>query len=289
MTTDRRIISFAQAEGIQPLPGPLSPKEMSPSLTASLWRCVHWHMSNDVGDSRGMGGPARMRANWNNIMRSWHVDHLHGLIDEYSDVAAKLIAIAKSTITSNDYVKVFDFIQFILRHRNCPNGFTAGIDAILEKQQAAYRIIDMTVMPIASEHEAVMVAKTFADLAQSEFGGARAHLRAAAVLIDSGAFSDSVRESIHAVEAVAKKLAPEMSTLPNALNILAKKGHIHPALRGGFDKLYAYTSDQDGIRHALTEDSANVDSTDALYMFGACASFISYLIGKARSANIPLT
>jgi hypothetical protein len=47
--------------------------------------------------------------------------------------------------------------------------------------------------------------------------------------------------------------------------------------------LYAYTSDEKGIRHALIDDSAaKVDETDALFMFGACAAFVSYLIGKAR-------
>jgi hypothetical protein len=31
---------------------------------------------------------------------------------------------------------------------------------------------------------------------------------------------------------------------------------------------------------------ANVDETDALFMIGACAAFVSYLIGKARSADL---
>ena len=63
---------------------------------------------------------------------------------------------------------------------------------------------------------------------------------------------------------------------------------IHPALEAGFQKLYAYTSDEHGIRHALNRDGANVDEADAIFMLGACASFVSYLIGKARGGGLPL-
>jgi hypothetical protein len=57
-------------------------------------------------------------------------------------------------------------------------------------------------------------------------------------------------------------------------------------MTNGFDALYAYTSDESGIRHALLEASANVDETDALFMLGSSASFVSYLVGKARLAGL---
>lgn len=38
-----------------------------------------------------------------------------------------------------------------------------------------------------------------------------------------------------------------------------------------------------GLRHPLLNDAkANVDESDALFMIGARASFVSYLIGKTR-------
>jgi hypothetical protein len=47
------------------------------------------------------------------------------------------------------------------------------------------------------------------------------------------------------------------------------------------------TSDEKGIRHPLLDDgTAKVDETDALFMLGACAAFVSYLINKARSAKL---
>jgi hypothetical protein len=58
-------------------------------------------------------------------------------------------------------------------------------------------------------------------------------------------------------------------------------------MKAGFNSLYGYTSDEQGIRHAhLNEPTAQPDETDALFMIGACAAFVSYLIGKARSAGL---
>jgi hypothetical protein len=47
------------------------------------------------------------------------------------------------------------------------------------------------------------------------------------------------------------------------------------------------TSDEKGIRHALLDEPvARVDETDALYLLGSCAAFVSYLINKARQAGL---
>jgi hypothetical protein len=58
-------------------------------------------------------------------------------------------------------------------------------------------------------------------------------------------------------------------------------------MKAAFNSLYGYTSDKQGIRHAyLNEPGLNPDETDALFMIGACAAFVSYLINKARSAGL---
>jgi hypothetical protein len=61
---------------------------------------------------------------------------------------------------------------------------------------------------------------------------------------------------------------------------------MHPAFKKALLSLYGYTSDEAGIRHALLEDEARVDMHDALFMLGACASFATFLIGKARTAGM---
>jgi hypothetical protein len=45
--------------------------------------------------------------------------------------------------------------------------------------------------------------------------------------------------------------------------------------------LYGYSSDEEGVRHALVfKEEAQVDEADALFMLGACASFVSYLLAR---------
>jgi hypothetical protein len=102
----------------------------------------------------------------------------------------------------------------------------------------------------------------------------------------AGRYADSLRESIHSVESTARVLEPSGS-LSGALARLEKKANIHGALKQGFNSLYGYSSDEQGVRHALLDaGDANVDEADALFMFGACAAFVSYLINKARAAGL---
>ena len=102
-----------------------------------------------------------------------------------------------------------------------------------------------------------------------------------------GNYAASIRESIHAVEAAARVLEPGAQTLGPGLSKLEKSMRIHPALGKGFGSLYGFTNDEKGIRHALLDEPvAQVDETDALYMLGSCAAFVSYLINRARQAGL---
>ncbi len=54
---------------------------------------------------------------------------------------------------------------------------------------------------------------------------------------------------------------------------------LHPAMRISFEKLYAYTSDGDGIRHAIFDDP-KVTHGDAKYFLVSCSAFINFVIEK---------
>ena len=66
---------------------------------------------------------------------------------------------------------------------------------------------------------------------------------------------------------------------------LAGKSEIHGSLMAGFLKLYGYTSDEDGIRHAIL-DEPNVGLVEAKYMLVSCSAFVNYLIEKAAAAGL---
>ena len=120
---------------------------------------------------------------------------------------------------------------------------------------------------------------------ESGMEGASTHLHQAAEHIKARQYGDSIADSIHAVVSVACVIAQkENASLGQALDSLEKANLLkHPALKNAFKKLYGYTSDEPGIRHALFDkDAPNVGLDEAVFMFGACASFAAYLVNKHR-------
>ena len=165
-----------------------------------------------------------------------------------------------------------------------------AIQKLLEKHGAAYRL-DVEeghrwwFYPCECDEHASATAEALETLRTGGFESAKRHLRNAADHINSGRHGNAVAESIHAVESVARKINPEAKTLTPALKSLQDRGLLrHSALRQAFEKLYGYTSDEQGIRHAqIDEGEANVGLDESLFMFGACAAFAGYLARKDRA------
>ncbi len=239
-----------------------------------------------------MGGGSWVGEPWHTILYDRYVHILYQMADEFDAKYRVQHAMVKVIFTDADYVGIFSFVQFVLRHPRCPFALDEEVKRVLKRARAAYTVLDRdTIFPIATPEEGKAIEKAFADLDAHELNGARAHLRAAGELINKGDFAGSVRESIHAVEAVARVLDPKASSgLAPALAALEKKGAIHGGLKAGFGSIYGYTSDAKGVRHSLVDEpKATVDQHDAVFMLGACASFTTYLIGKATDAGISLS
>jgi hypothetical protein len=281
---ERKTLSFEEAEGVEPLPAQLKLKEVSPRLRAALWRVVH----DSLREARiwvDYAPAPTLRKPWVDILRDIYTYRYHRMT--FTNHADQLIAEVQAIFEDGDYVAIFGWLQWVLRRQDRPFQFSEKIDHALRFGRAAYRVLDrVTIVPIGFEAELVTTRRAFADLAATEFHGARAHLHAAATELTAGHNADSIRESIHSVESVVRVLEPK-GDFAKALSKLDAKIKIHDAMKIGFTKLYGFTSDEQGIRHPLLEGSvANVDETDALFMFGACAAFVSYLINKARAAGL---
>lgn len=99
-------------------------------------------------------------------------------------------------------------------------------------------------------------------------------------------YRNSIKESISAVEAICKAIADdENATLGKALKVVKDKVGLHRGLEEGFLRIYGYTNDADGIRHALM-DEPNVSSEDARFMLVSCSAFANYLTEKAQKAGV---
>jgi hypothetical protein len=286
----RRGLSFAQAEGLEPLPAQLKRTEVPKKLAALVWAALHREITAHVGTSKLTGLKLVKDQPWGRIFKDFFLLREHGAVDELTSASIWdyiFVNIKPIVLYSSNYATFYELLQFILRHEQCPPRFADEIDSCLRLAGAPFRLVNRdTFVPVASPEEAAAVERAFTDTSAKGLAGANSHLRSAAEALTARQYTDSIRESIHAVESTARTLAPSGS-LSDALAILEKSIAIHGGLKKGFNSIYGYTSDEKGIRHPLLEkDAANVDETDALFMFSTCAAFISYLVGKARSAGL---
>ena len=154
---------------------------------------------------------------------------------------------------------------------------------IFKKHHLAYTIYNGKIEPISNEFEGKTYVAALDETRDTAQLGAHSHLLKAGEQINHQKWADSVRESISAVEAVCRQIVGENATLGSALKKIEKNYPLHPAFKKALSELYGFTSDENGIRHSLLDKSnAAVDEADALFMLGACASFVSYLLSRTR-------
>jgi hypothetical protein len=281
---DRKRLTFEQAEGAEPLPSQLKLGEISPELRSRLWAIFH----DLLAEARADYPHDALDGELVQVLRDWHVVRRFRAADEFNPSYQHWVERLKPIFLEGHYTKMLGFVQWVLRHEDKPLLLERDVANALRKSRSAYAVFEGdAIVPIGSDAERETLGRAFADVAASEFNGARMHLRNAGSELMASNYGPSIRESIHAVEAVARVLEPGTQTLGPALSKLEKSVRIHPALAKGFSSLYGFTSDEKGIRHALLDEPvAQVDETDALYMLGSCAAFVSYLINKARQAGL---
>ncbi|UPT65928.1 MAG: hypothetical protein M0D57_15640 [Sphingobacteriales bacterium JAD_PAG50586_3] len=191
--------------------------------------------------------------------------------------------------------KWYEFIEFSLKNHNSildkkENLFIDEVNSVLISEFSSYRIVGGEFIEITSEGEIKEVESALENT--SKLSGVKAHLNSALSLMADRTnpdYRNSIKESISAVESLCKIIANSpKATLGTALNILEKQGfEIHGALKDGFSKLYGYTSDGDGIRHSMLEEST-ISQEDARYWLISCSTFINYLIAKAEKGGVKL-
>ena len=183
------------------------------------------------------------------------------------------------------WFEVYDFIEFIAEHgpSESKQKFIKGVNMFLERENSAYRFVDDRIAEIASAEEINEVE--IATEGAADFKGVQTHLKTALALLadrKNPNYRNSIKESISAVESLAKQLAgDEKGTLGAVLDTLEKRKQLHPAMKKAFSSLYGYTSDGDGIRHALLEES-HLTQADARFMLICCSAFINFSIAAVE-------
>ena len=284
----RKATSFRQAEGIEKMPSALKWGELDKDLRLELWNVFHgWLESYRI---RSLDG---LRLDIANQVAQVLRKCLRIPVDEALGVSRSLSRLQgsiKEILLGSDYGDCLELIQTTAREFADDRLLLKGLEQAFAHPTSAYAIAGPppTIVPKGLEIEGRSTDQDLKAIGASPLKGALAHLLSGAAAINRGEPRDSIREAIHAVESAAKQITgQEKATLPDALKLLEREKGLHPALREALSRLYGYTSDEKGIRHALLEsDNKDVGTDEALFMFSACAAFVSFLARKFPDKDV---
>lgn len=278
-------ITFSQRYGYDPLPKPMQLEELSSDLRREIYNVVRGTLSSWAHDLQGYSYfDTQIKP-----FLQWLWGRLLEKPEDEIDVSYnEIMAVFKSWILYEPFNKVFDLIEQ-LQYWQRGERIVENFRELFEVHMVAYYFSKdppYQIMPRSNVAQGEATEQAIEAVRNSGMKGADTHLRRSVEHLNTQKYADSMRESIHAVESVARKICPKDNTLNDALNRLERNGVvIHKALRQAFQKLYAYSSDEQGVRHSLLEGEANVGLDEALFMFGACASFAAFLVAKHQEYN----
>ena len=187
-------------------------------------------------------------------------------------------------IIQYDYADIFTFIEGIIKfldiadkatynRYNYKNEYIEAISNVFKKENVNYRIINEKITDIVDEQQISSIEETLNNPYKEV---SRHYSKAIEQLYSLKDFDNSIKESISSVEAMCQILTKNSkATLGDALKSLKDK--IHPAMKGAFEKLYGYTSDANGIRHANGLGEGDSTFEEAKYMLISCSAFVNYL------------
>lgn len=194
-----------------------------------------------------------------------------------------------------DWAGWYDLLEYAVENaltfsrRVSPQAAQHNANLVLEREHSAYRFVGGRLTAITTPAEIAEVEGAIKRASASGLEGVRAQIEQALALFGKRPepdYRNAIKEAISAVEGVVKLISGTRGGgLHGALEAISEHLDLHPALKAGLEKLYGYTSDEDGIRHPIL-DEPNVGEADARFMIVACSAFVNFLVGKAEAAGL---
>ncbi len=191
---------------------------------------------------------------------------------------------------------VYDLLEFVaegveeLTHGEVKSDFFQAIsNDLLQRENAGYRFVGGVLTEVTSPAEIEAVEKAMKDAESHGLGAVHTQIKQALELLGKRPqpdYRNAIKEAISAVESAANLIqGGKKQTLNPVLDLLEQPLKLHRAFKDALSKLYGFTSDASGIRHALIDEST-MDDVDARFFVVACSAFVSWLIAKAGQAGL---
>lgn len=265
-------VAFSERMGHRSARSALQVDSIDEPLRTAVFNLMHQLVVEQWYDGRDYGyGYAVGRLVWTDFWRQ-RADQFDNSRFEFADVLNRYLMTCP-------WYEVYDLIEFCVENASFDS---AAFNQVLARDMAGYRVIDGLVVPVSDEIEIGAIDGALA--APDKFAGARQHIQDALSKLaqrPSPDLRNAITEAVSAVESAARIVSGNRrATLGDAIKVLDKSGHLHPALRDAWLKLYGYTSDEHGLRHAMLEDP-EIDFATAKYMVVSCAAFVNLLVAQA--------
>jgi DNA-binding transcriptional ArsR family regulator len=186
-----------------------------------------------------------------------------------------------------DLIEVFAIIDGTISSFRKYNKYKDTFNETFEYEFVGYRFVDDRIVAITDKNEIETIEEA---IKENPYEKCRNHIsKALNLLADRNMkdYSNSIKESISAVESICQIIVNEQATLGEAMKKLEENGVIiDKALKAAFEKMYGYTSNAGDIRHANAFSTEKPAFEDAKYMLVACSAFVNYLIVKIAKTEI---
>ncbi len=291
-------MKFSQRIGKTHLSKEIQLESIDDELKNSLWNIYDLFILQKIKDEHDYQFEINPSEFFSNSL--WH-HYFKKPIDEIPSRYFRVQTEIRTYFFSCEWYQLYDLIEFtielvgenVLRQRINKEKLFENFNGILEREFAGYRFIEQKLSPITNPSEIKEIEETFSITESfTSLKSCNTHLKSALSKLSDRLnpdYRNSIKESISALESIAKVISKNpKDSLGAALDKIKGKLKIHSALERGFKQIYGYTSDTDGIRHALTEETT-CDFEDAKFMLVSCSAFINYLVIKANKAGISLT
>ena len=269
---------FSERFGHKPIKANIQLDDMDDDLRNSLWNGLsifYWE--------RMKGYSLSHNASFNIFCKKVWIFYFKKPVDQMDDCWQHTLHELKSYFFNTSWHEVYSFLEFIAENSDgiCDKkDFLDFCNNVLEKEMSGYRFIDNKITPITDSNEINEIENALS----SSQSPVQKHLKRSLELLSDKSnpdYRNSIKESISAVESLVSLKLGESGTLGQLLKKLEADIALHPALKKAFANLYGYTSDESGIRHALSEKDST-DFHDAKFMLVTCSSFINYVQGKSE-------
>ena len=199
----------------------------------------------------------------------------------------EVLTTIRNIFSSYEYNEVFDFVESIfsafdyaeIDKRFSPletkKYFIKSIEKIFKEENVNYRVINDLITDIVSETEINSINEALTK------GKTVTQNHISKLLYKNQDYDNSIKESISAVESECQIVTGnDKATLGDALKKLPTT--VHKSLIEAFKKIYGYTSDANGIRHANGIGEGDSTFEEAKYMLISCSAFVNYLRDSIR-------